>query len=189
MGVARLDLMNVLLQTLPGAAVTYYGEEIGMTDVYIPWNETVDTSACSTNPDIFNTISRDPARTPFQWDDTQNAGFGNSKTTWLPVASNYLDVNVKAQKAAKKSHLKIFEKLVQMRQEDILKYGDYRGALYNDDVLIYMRSVDNDSEFLLMVLNFGNKDYELNLQTTSFDGIETQMKLVLSSLQSQYEDG
>lgn len=42
------------------------GEEIGMTDVWISWEDTQDPQACRTNPDIYEPYSRDPARTPFQ---------------------------------------------------------------------------------------------------------------------------
>lgn len=50
------------------------GEELALTDVYISWNNTKDPQACRTNPNDFHAVSRDPARTPFQWDDTKNAG-------------------------------------------------------------------------------------------------------------------
>lgn len=45
-----------------------------MTDVYIPWNQTVDPAACNTNEQVFDIYSRDPVRTPFQWDDSVSAG-------------------------------------------------------------------------------------------------------------------
>lgn len=38
------------------------GEEIGMTDVYISWENTVDPQACRTNPDVFHQYSRDPGK-------------------------------------------------------------------------------------------------------------------------------
>lgn len=36
------------------------GEEIGMTDVWISWEDTVDPQACRTNPNIYESFSRDP---------------------------------------------------------------------------------------------------------------------------------
>jgi alpha-glucosidase len=84
LGPKRGDLLNIMVQTLPGIAVTYYGEEIVMHDVYIGWEDTVDPLACNQGPEKFYALSRDPARTPFQWDDTGNAGFSNANSTWLP---------------------------------------------------------------------------------------------------------
>lgn len=73
-GVNRTDLINILLQTLPGNAITYNGEEIGMTDVYISWEDTVDPNACNSDPEHYYARSRDPARTPYQWDASSMAG-------------------------------------------------------------------------------------------------------------------
>lgn len=45
-----------------------------MTDVYISWEDSVDPQACNSNPDRYYDLSRDPARTPYQWDASANAG-------------------------------------------------------------------------------------------------------------------
>lgn len=50
------------------------GEELALTDGYVSWEDTVDTPACNTNSSVYQKYSRDPTRTPFQWDDTKNAG-------------------------------------------------------------------------------------------------------------------
>lgn len=90
LGANRADAHNILVQTLPGIAVTYYGEEIGMTDQYISWENTVDPQACNQDKETFDSVSRDPARTPFQWDDTNNAGFSKGNSTWLPGLIHFL---------------------------------------------------------------------------------------------------
>lgn len=77
------------------------GEEILMTDNRaITWEETDDPQACQTNETVFQDFTRDPVRTPFQWDDTPNAGFSTAERTWLPVHANYQTRNLKAQKEA-----------------------------------------------------------------------------------------
>lgn len=108
-GLYRADALNIMVQVLPGIAITYYGEELGMTDQWISWNDTVDPQACNQDPDTYDAVSRDPARTPFQWDTTKNAGFSTAYKTWLPVADGYKTVNVKSQKTVwccKKDHWK-----------------------------------------------------------------------------------
>ena len=100
-----------MIQTLPGIAITYMGEELGMENVRISWNETVDPQACNGALEGYHERSRDPARTPFPWDNTKNAGFTSGDKTWLPVGTAYSTVNVRAQQEATNSHLKIFKSL------------------------------------------------------------------------------
>ena len=58
-GTKLLDAMNMVIMMLQGSPITYYGDEIGMSD-----NDKIDNP-----PD-----ERDPYRTPMQWDDSSNAG-------------------------------------------------------------------------------------------------------------------
>lgn len=68
------DAMNMISLSLPGTAMTYYGEELGMTDAFISWEQTKDPSAINMGPEKYLRVSRDPCRTPMQWDDSTSAG-------------------------------------------------------------------------------------------------------------------
>lgn len=71
----QVDAMNMLNLLLPGVSVTYYGEEIGMEDVWISWEDTQDPQACNgADETTYESSSRDPERTPFQWDASTSAG-------------------------------------------------------------------------------------------------------------------
>jgi oligo-1,6-glucosidase len=71
-------------------------------------------------------ISRDNARTPMQWDDSENAGFTNG-TPWFKVNPNYPDINVAKDLKAEKSVFKYYQELIRLRKtEDILKTGTYK---------------------------------------------------------------
>lgn len=74
-GLNRGDAINIMVQTLPGIAITYYGEEIVMSDQWISWEDTIDPQACNQNKDNYDTLSRDPARTPFQASRFKGRGF------------------------------------------------------------------------------------------------------------------
>lgn len=74
LGEPRARALTVMTLLLPGASVTYNGDEIGMSDTFIPWEETQDPQGCLSGILKYNTTSRDPARTPFQWDDSTSAG-------------------------------------------------------------------------------------------------------------------
>ena len=78
---ARVAAM--LLLTLRGTPFIYYGDELGMRDVAIPPEQYQDPQGINLG------ISRDPERTPMQWDAPRYAGFSRSTETWLPVAPDY----------------------------------------------------------------------------------------------------
>lgn len=66
--------MNMLVLLLPGTAITYNGEEIGMQDTKIRWDQTTDIMALNIGPEKYTTVTRDPQRTPFQWNSSLHAG-------------------------------------------------------------------------------------------------------------------
>jgi alpha-glucosidase len=73
---ARLALL--VLATLPGTIVLYYGDEIAMTDVDVPPGLRRDAMSRDTG-------SRDRARTPMQWDASPTGGFtADGVRPWLP---------------------------------------------------------------------------------------------------------
>lgn len=63
-----------LILLLPGVAVIYNGDEIGMEDTVLSWEDTKDNEACNAGKDNYLSKSRDYERTPFQWDNTTSAG-------------------------------------------------------------------------------------------------------------------
>ena len=128
------------------------GEEIGMIDQWLSWNDTVDPAACNTNPSTYEHFTRDPERTPFQWSDEKNAGFSNSNKTWLPVANNFKTVNVKVeQSSSTNSHLQIYKNFQQLRQTDTMKYGDVVSKALNDQVLVIYRELQGHVAYITMV--------------------------------------
>jgi alpha-glucosidase len=71
-GKSQARVAAMLLLTLRGTPTLYYGDEIGMQDVPIPPEQVQDPQGLNM-PD--KNLSRDPARTPMQWDTSENAGF------------------------------------------------------------------------------------------------------------------
>lgn len=118
---------------LPGVTVTYQGEELGMLDGILTWEETVDPQACNGNPDLYEDNSRDPCRTPFHWDATKFAGFTTGPSTWLPMAPQYETRNVAVEKSSNsKTHLKIYLELINLRKEKVIQNGRYHYSEAND---------------------------------------------------------
>lgn len=153
-----------------------------MVDVFLTWEETQDPQACRTNPNVYDNYSRDPARTPMQWDNSTSAGFSTNETTWLPVAKNYKENNVDLQESLGNSHLKIFRQLISLRENPILKYGEIQVNSI-DEVLVYKRQIEGQSEVIAVALNLGKSNKVIDLKS-SLDGIPSELKVLISSINS-----
>ncbi|XP_062563069.1 maltase A3-like [Armigeres subalbatus] len=154
-GQSRIDAMNMIILSLPGATVTYQGEEIGMTDVYISWEETKDPAACNAGEDLFAEKSRDPCRTPFQWDSSTLAGFTNGNTTWLPVGPDYRTINVQVQNGLEKSHLKVYKAMMRLREGKTFHYGSVKARAVNRNVFAIVRELEDYNTYITLV-NLGS---------------------------------
>ena len=97
--------------------------------------------------------SRDNARTPFQWDDTENAGF-TTGSPWIMVNPNYKEINAKDQLEREDSVFRYYQKLIRLRKEhEIIVYGSYDLVLPEDrELYVYTRTLGNEK--LLVVCNF-----------------------------------
>jgi alpha-glucosidase len=105
---ARLALL--VLATLPGSLMLYYGDEIAMTDVPVPPPLRRDKMTAGQRE------SRDEARTPMQWDASPSAGFtAEGVTPWLPFGDN-ASRNVAAQRENPASTLRLVRDLIALRR-------------------------------------------------------------------------
>ncbi|XP_052563693.1 maltase 2-like [Culex pipiens pallens] len=179
-GVDRIDAINTLLMTLPGIAVTYYGEEIGMVDYK-------NVSGVETaGSDVFIDFSRDPERTPFQWNDGKNAGFSSGESTWLPVNPNYVDLNLEKQKQAERSHYKTYQELVKLRKHETFRKGSIQMIPYNEQVVTFVRELPGHPTFV-SVLNLGPREQQLDLSI--FTRLSAELNVAVASSRSNFRAG
>lgn len=164
-GEHMVDIMEMVQMSMPGVSVTYQGEEIGMLDTELTWAETVDPSACQTSEAVYQQYTRDPSRTPFQWDNTTNAGFTNATKPWLPVSPTYTTVNVQVEEAASWSHLKLFKELIKLRESDDFRNCHYQTAVLASNVFAVVRSgsVLGESDVYVTVVNLVNATSTVNI--------------------------
>lgn len=153
----RVELLNVLLFTMPGTPVLYYGDEIGMGDNYYLGD-------------------RDGVRTPMQWSADRNAGFSrsNPQRLFLPVVIDpeyhYEAVNVETQQSNKSSLLWWMKRIIAMRR----RYTAFsRGGISflrpeNSRVLAYMRS--SGEEHVLVVTNLSRHAQAASLDLSGWEG-------------------
>lgn len=141
-GKRRVDGLNMLILMLPGVAVTYNGEEIGMEDGEITYEQGQDPQACNGEEKHFAANSRDFERTPYHWNGAINAGFSDGNHTWLPLSRKYLENNLEKQKnEGEKSHYGIYKKMVELRKLNAFRFGDLRVIAFSDQILGVLRFV------------------------------------------------
>ena len=148
----KIELMNVLLLSMPGTPVIYYGDEIGMGDNYYLGD-------------------RDGVRTPMQWNADRNAGFssGNPQKMYLPVILDpeyqYEAVNVEIQQRNSNSLLWWMKRVISMRKHYKV-FG--RGSINfltprNPKVLAFIREFEDETMMVIANLSRYSQAAEIDL--------------------------
>ncbi|MEZ6854942.1 maltose alpha-D-glucosyltransferase [Halodesulfovibrio aestuarii] len=155
----KIELMNVLLFSMPGTPVLYYGDEICMGDNYYLGD-------------------RDGVRTPMQWSADRNAGFSrsNPQSLYLPVIIDpeyhYEAVNVETAQSNKSSLFWWMKDMIAMRK----KHSAFaRGEISflmpdNHRVLAFIRTYGDET--ILIVCNLSRFPQAASLDLTGFEGCE-----------------
>jgi alpha-glucosidase len=152
-GITQARVAAILLLTLRGTPTMYYGDEIGMRDVAIPFSEVMDPQGLNM-PE--KNLSRDPARTPMQWDNSLNAGFTEGKP-WLRLDRRYHRINVESERNDQFSMLSFYRRLINLRQSELsLMAGDYIPLHSDNQMIAYFRRMDEYPDFLI-VLNLSHR--------------------------------
>jgi len=147
-----IDGLHMITMLMTGTPVTYYGEEIGMQDVTVTFEETQDPFGKKFGEHDYSTYSRDPSRSPMQWENETNAGFSNSSKTWLPVNPNYKEgINVQDETKNSRSHLGIYRRLVQLRNQPTFHFGSVGFLPVVDDVFGFSRVKKGVPGYVILV--------------------------------------
>lgn len=176
------QMLNTFLLSMRGTPYTYFGDELGMTNIDMPTiEEYVDISAIGDYKTalakgedmtefmkVLNYKSRENSRTPMQWNDTKNAGF-TTGIPWKRVNENYTTINVKAQDKDPNSVLNHFRKMTKVRKENLtLVYGAYQIIQKEHPTVYAFTRKDADGE-ILVVLNFSDASSSISLDELSTD--------------------
>lgn len=147
-GKKMLATVNMMMRGLP---FIYQGQELGMSNVDFQSIEeindcnTLDEYQVALNAGLspeealqaVAPFSRDNARTPFQWDDTANAGF-TTGTPWLKVNPNYKEINYADQMSRQDSVWNWYRTLIALR-----KLSEYQNVIVYGDVIPYKEEQKN----------------------------------------------
>lgn len=187
-------MLAAYLHTLPGTPFIYQGEEFGMTNVAYPsiddyddidtknYYKTMLKEGASPEEALAESqsISRDNARTPMQWDDSIYGGFSTQKP-WLGVNPNYKQINAASQMDDETSIFKFYQKLISLRKEHpVMAHGDLKLCCpLEGPIIAYTRTYQDET--WLAVHNFSDED-----QIFSYEGLPLQR--IDSVILSNYED-
>ena len=172
-GAAQARVAAMLLLTLRGTPTMYYGDELGMHDVDVPDEQIQDPRAVR---EAVPGMSRDPERTPMQWDSSPNAGFTEGEP-WLPIADDHETVNVAAERDDPQAMLTLYRRLISLRRkEEALATGSYTPVTQSsDDVLAYVRTGSDQSHRFFVALNMSGEAQQLPMAGRSGSILLTTM--------------
>jgi glycosidase len=159
----KARLMATLLCTLRGTSVLFQGQEIGMTNQYVPLRDADDPIpgvVAKWVPEWLNRriperLNRDEVRVPMSWTGEPGAGFTEPGVTpWLPFHDDHDLVNVKTQDADPDSLLHWYRELLALRRSNpALSGGTLELFDAHADVICFERAADD--ERVLVVANMG----------------------------------
>lgn len=171
-------MLAVMYFMLKGLPFIYQGQEIGMENMKFSSIDQIDDistideyhvarNAGCTKEEALKCISlysRDNARTPMQWDSSENAGFSSGKP-WLNVNPNYNDINVKKQWNDPDSLLSFYKELIALRKNPL-----YRETIVYGDLIPYLEDRHNLMAYfrkgertLLVAGNFQKESQDIQL--------------------------
>ena len=172
---------------LQGTPFIYEGQEIGMTNGDF---KTIDDFMDVETHNIYNLgqrhkilkpilkkslyqCSRDNARTPMQWDDSEYAGFSKIKP-WIKVNENKKEINVAQSLNDENSIFHYYQKLIQFRKDNmVIKNGTYVDLLPKHK-FIYAYQREFEDKKIIVISNFSNKNIKKPLKG-KLEGYQIQL--------------
>lgn len=156
-GASQARVAAMLLLTLRGTPTLYQGDELGMRNGVIPPDRLRDPQGIRLGP----ARSRDPSRTPMQWDAGLFAGFSTVEP-WLPVNQGHTVDNVAVESGEPSSVLNLYRALLRLRSASpALQSGSFETFPTSDGCFAYWRR--HLDSVLLVALNFTSDPIEIDL--------------------------
>jgi oligo-1,6-glucosidase len=174
--VRAAKMLGTVLHLHHGTPYVYMGEELGMTNAPFAsiddfhdiesrnhYAEAVATGDPAEHVlGTLRAMSRDNARTPMQWDDSEHAGF-TTGTPWMPVNPNHREINARAAMADPDSVFHHYRRLIQLRHaEPTVAFGAFR-MLLADHEHVYAFTRRHGGTELLVLGNFSGETLTVEL--------------------------
>ena len=170
-------MLGTCLHMMQGTPYIYQGEELGMTNMRFDspedfrdidsingYREILDKKLMEPG-EAFRAVcykSRDNARTPMQWDNSENSGF-TTAAPWIGVNPNYLEINAEEELKRKDSVFYYYQKLIALRKQyEVIVYGKYQLLdPENPDTYMYTRTLRDEK--IICICNFTEKSCNVSI--------------------------
>ena len=176
--VVSAKMLAVCLHMMKGTPYIYQGEEIGMTNThfasledcrdieeinaYRQYVTELKITDDKTMLRCFDTVARDNARTPMQWDDSENAGF-TTGTPWIPVNPNFKTINAEAALSDPDSVFWFYHDLIRLRHTyPVIVYGSFEPLMEESEAVYAYRRRLGD-QVLTVACNWTDQDQACGL--------------------------
>ncbi len=172
-----------------GTPFIYQGQEIGMTNVKYDsiekyndvkginiYKEKVSHGMSEEKAmEYVYAISRDNARSPMQWDNSDYGGF-STESSWMEINKNYKEINVQREINDENSILNFYKNLIEIRKNSkTLIYGEFKLLLEeHDEIFAYERNLNNEK--YLIIGNLSNNQVNFNMNQLGYKDFEIIVK-------------
>ncbi|OWA52149.1 Maltase A2 [Hypsibius exemplaris] len=135
-----VDAVNIIYMLLPGTVMAFYGDELGLKD------------AAQSSPRDRNYPADGPQITPMLWTLDALAGFTNSSNgPWISIPKPHQRSDVQSQLQTRRSHLKVFQQLAELRKTSAMRNAAYRAGVVGETVFSFVRQLKWGSGYLILV--------------------------------------
>ncbi|SDP90675.1 alpha-glucosidase [Ectopseudomonas guguanensis] len=175
----RGRLLMSLLLSLRGSVCLYQGEELGLPEAELAFEDLVDPYGITFWPEF---KGRDGCRTPMPWvRDGVHAGF-SSQQPWLPLDERHRALAVDVQEDDSASMLNSYRRFLAWRREQpLLIDGDIQVRYHDDDLLVFERRLGEQAWLCLFNLGDRERRYDLPLMVEPLEGVPSSTAEFLGS--------
>jgi len=167
MGDASLRLMTTLMMCMRGSACIYQGEELGLGEADVAFEDLQDPYGIEFWPEF---KGRDGCRTPMVWSKSNDTGGFSDSKPWLPVSSNHLPLSVAQQEDDDTALLHHYRRAIKLRADHpVFAKGDMTNLTATGDVLSFERSFDGEN--VLCIFNMSNDENNASLPAGEWTSI------------------
>ena len=156
---AAQRLFATLLMCLRGSACIYQGEELGLPEADVSFDDLQDPYGIQFWPEF---KGRDGCRTPMVWNNSNQNGAFSDARPWLPVASEHLTLSVATQEDDPSALLHHYRRAIALRKaHPALVSGTHDKVSATGDVVHFTRAHDGTEIFCAFNLSDTPSDLDI----------------------------